>query len=117
MSNTADKISELMKQLAELGPLLPGSISEQWNTCGKSECRCKDKKNPQKHGPYYQLSYNIAGKSSSMFIKPDDLAEARKRQADYREFRRLNNELVLAYVAHARAEGLKNDKELKSKTK
>jgi len=108
MSDTADRISGLMMQLAELGPLLPGSISEQWNTCGKSTCRCKAKDNPQKHGPYYQLSYSIGGKSSSMFIKPGDLAEARRRQDNYREFKRLNNELVLAHVAHTRAEGLNN---------
>lgn len=108
MSDTADRVMELMEQLAELGSLLPGSISEQWNTCGKSGCRCKAKDNPQKHGPYYQLSYSIGGKSSSMFIKPQDLAEARRQQDNYREFKQLNKELVLAYVAHTRAEGLSN---------
>lgn len=116
MSDTADRISGLMKQLAELGPLLPGSISEQWNTCGKSGCRCKAKDNPQKHGPYYQLSYSIGGKSSSMFIKPQDLAEARRQQDNYREFKRLNKELVLACVAHTRAEGLSNDSKKISST-
>lgn len=109
MSDTADRISELLKQLAKLGPMLPGTVSEQWNKCGKKSCRCKDKENPQKHGPYYQLSYSIGGKSSTMFIKPQDLEDARKRQENYREFKRLNTELVLAYVAHTRAEGFSDD--------
>lgn len=109
MSDTADRISGLLREIAELGPMLPGTISEQWNKCGKKNCRCKDKKNPQKHGPYYQLSYSIGGKSSSMFLKLQDLDEARRQQEVYREFKRLNNELVLAYVAHTRAEGFSND--------
>ena len=106
MSKASDRVEELQRQLRELGPVLPGSISEQWNVCGKAGCRCKAKKNPKKHGPYYQLSYTIAGKSSTMFIKPRDLEEARRRLENYREYRRLCNELVLAWVAQARTEGL-----------
>ncbi|OVE82672.1 hypothetical protein BVY04_00295 [bacterium M21] len=111
MSKVGIRIDELQKQLSELGPLLPGSISEQWNVCGKSGCRCKAKKNPKKHGPYYQLSYSIAGKSSTMFIKPADLDEARRRQENYREYRKLCNELVLAWVDHARADGLNTNEQ------
>lgn len=111
MSEAGNRIDELQRQLSELGPLLPGSISEQWNVCGKAGCRCKAKKNPKKHGPYYQLSYTIAGKSSTMFIKPVDLDEARRRLENYREYRRLCNELILAWVDHARAEGLKDNED------
>ncbi len=108
MSKAGNRIDELQTQISELGPLLPGSISEQWNVCGKPGCRCKAKKNPKKHGPYYQLSYTIAGKSSTMFIKSPDLDEARRRQGNYREYRRLCNELVLAWIDQARAKGLKD---------
>lgn len=106
MSKASGKVDELQRRICELGPMLPGSISEQWNVCGKVGCRCKAKENPKKHGPYYQLSYTIAGKSSTMFIKPRDLEEARRRIENYREYRRLCNELVLAWVAQARTEGL-----------
>lgn len=109
MSEAGDKIDELQRQLSDLGPLLPGSISEQWNVCGKAGCRCKAKDNPKKHGPYYQLSYTISGKSSTMFIKPCDLGEARRRIENYREYRKLCGELVLAWVDQARTEGLKVD--------
>jgi len=59
----AHKIAQLKQELAELGPMHPGSLSEQYNVCGKPGCRCKDPKNPQKHGPYYQLSFTWRGKS------------------------------------------------------
>ena len=107
--NTSNKIESLINKLALLGPLLPGTISEQWNVCGKANCKCKDKKNPQKHGPYYQLSYNIAGKNSTMFIKSVDLKEAQKRQENYKKFRQFNNDLILAHIAHARKEGFNNE--------
>ncbi len=63
------KIEQLKQKLLNLGPVLPGSISEQWNVCGTPGCKCKDPKTPQKHGPYYQLSFSVGGRSSSMFIK------------------------------------------------
>ena len=48
-------IEQLKQRLLNLGPVLPGSISEQWNVCGTPGCKCKDPANPEKHGPYYQL--------------------------------------------------------------
>ena len=51
------RIEKIKAELEGLGGMHPGSISEQYNVCGTPGCRCKDKKNPQKHGPYYQLSF------------------------------------------------------------
>ena len=64
-------VEQLTTKIAGLGPMLPGSISEQWNVCGTPRCRCKDPKKPMKHGPYYQLSFTIGGKSSTMFVKKE----------------------------------------------
>jgi hypothetical protein len=94
-------------KLADLGPMLPGSISEQWNVCGTPGCRCKDAKNPVKHGPYYQLSFTVGGKSSTMFIKKEDLPEARRRIKRYQQFKALCSDLVHAYVALARRTGFR----------
>src|SRR5947208_14052918 len=43
------KIEHLKQQLAELGPIHPGSLSEQYNVCGKPDGRCKDPQHPQRH--------------------------------------------------------------------
>lgn len=102
----ADRIQNLKNQIAGLGPVLPGSISQQWNVCGKAGCRCKDPKKPRKHGPYYQLSFTIGGKSSSLFLRKEEVLLARQVVARNRTFRRLCAELTAAYVAAARRQGL-----------
>ena len=103
------KMEQLMVKLAQLGPLLPGSISEQWNVCGTVGCKCKDPINPQKHGPYHQLSFTVGGKSSTMFIKKKDLKNARQFIANYKQFKTLNTKLVQAHVALIRKIGLNGE--------
>jgi len=88
------RIERIKAQLAALGPMHPGSISEQYNVCGTPGCRCKDAKKPQKHGPYYQLSYTWRGRSSSCFIRPGRLAGMREKVANYKRFRELTNRWV-----------------------
>ena len=99
-------VREVKQALDALGPVLPGSISKQWNVCGKPGCRCKDPDRPRRHGPYYQLSFTVAGRSSTMFLKPEELAAARQCLHRYRRFKELTAQLVMAYVAQARRHGL-----------
>jgi hypothetical protein len=35
----------------------PGSLTRQYNVCGKAGCRCKDRAHPRRHGAYYKVSY------------------------------------------------------------
>jgi len=88
------RIERVKAQLSALGPMHPGSISEQYNICGTPGCRCKDPKRPQKHGPYYQLSYTWRRKSSSCFVRPEQLAPMQKKVANYKRFRELMNTWV-----------------------
>ena len=103
------KIEQLKQKILNLGPVLPGSISEQWNICGTPGCKCKDPKKPQKHGPYYQLSFSVGGRSSSMFIKKQDISEARKRVRNYQEFKKLTTELIQSHVDLIRSNGFRRD--------
>ena len=100
-------ISRIKTQILELGPVLPGSLTKQWNVCGSPGCRCKDPKHPRRHGPYYQLSYTLLGKSSTVFIKPSDVAEVRQRIKRYGQFKLLCGDLVAAYVEILRQQGIK----------
>ena len=72
----------------------PGALSEQYNVCGKPNCKCKDPRRPQKHGPYYQLSYTHQGKSTTEFVKRDMLDKVRQQLANYATFRKLTDEWV-----------------------
>ena len=109
--NPQTKIDQLKQKLLNLGPVLPGSISEQWNICGTLGCKCKDSKNPKKHGPYYQLSFSVSGRSSSMFIKKQDISEARKQVRNYQAFKKLTMELVQAHVDLIRSNGFRRDQD------
>jgi hypothetical protein len=105
------RIERLLGKLHDLGPMLPGSISEQWNVCGTLGCACKAAKNPVKHGPYYQLSFSVKGRSSTMFIKPENVVEARRRIKRYKQFKELSFELVQANVDLARVNGLQRSRD------
>ena len=105
MTEEERRILRLKDKILALGPMLPGSIRQQFNVCGKPGCKCKDPVHPDKHGPYYQLSFSVAGKSSSFFIKKEDLAEARRRVKRFKQFRQLTQELTQAYVDLARKTG------------
>lgn len=106
MTQQERRIQQLTGKLVKLGPMLPGSLSEQWNVCGTPGCQCKDAEHPAKHGPYYQLSFTAGGRSSTMFIKKHDLPEARRRLARYQQFKTLCTELVQAHIAWTRHTGL-----------
>ena len=105
MTKAERKVEQLKKKLVQLGPMLPGSISEQWNVCGTPGCQCKDPDKPVRHGPYYQLSFTVGGKSSTMFIKKEDLPEARRRVKRYQQFKELCRDVLHAYVALTRNPG------------
>jgi len=88
------QIEAIKKQLAEMGPMHPGSLSEQFNVCGNPTCRCKDPKDPQRHGPYYQLSYTWRGKSSTRFVRQEGVAKMREKVANYKRMQELVKEWV-----------------------
>jgi hypothetical protein len=106
MTSKRRKVESIKKQLRELGAFLPGSLSKQYNVCGNPTCRCKDPKHPRRHGPYWQLSFTVNGRSSTRFIKPDELDEARLRLRRFKRFKALNARLTEAYVKLSRAENL-----------
>lgn len=105
MRKEEQRIETIKAAINNLGPILPGSISRQFNVCGTSGCKCKAPKNPRKHGPYYQLSFSIKGKSSSFFIKKKMLAEAKRRVKRYQVFKQLSTELTQASVDWVRKHG------------
>ena len=76
------QIERVKEQLAALGDLRPGSLSTQYNVCGTPRCRCKATP-PEKHGPYYQVSFTRKGKSSSKFVRKEDLADVRRELKNY----------------------------------
>ncbi len=86
------KIDKIKTKLMAVGDMHAGSLSMQYNVCGKKGCRCKDPDAPQKHGPYYQLSYVHQGKSTSRFIRKEYVVEIKKQTANYQKFKTLTQD-------------------------
>jgi hypothetical protein len=83
------KIARIKKDLLNLGPLHPGSLSRQYNVCGKPGCRCKDPVAPRRHGPYYKVSYVYRGRFTSRFVTREKVKEVRAELANYKRLRKL----------------------------
>ena len=105
--------------MVQAKPALPGSLAEHYNVCGKAQCRCKDKINPRKHGPYYRLSYSLKSKNSSISVKREDAPMIKEMTENYRQSRSNSLELGLEMIELYRQDGLqgmleKYEKELNS---
>jgi len=98
------RIAAIQQGLAELGPIHPGSISEQYNVCGNPDCRCKDPRRPRRHGPYYQLSYTCQGRHSTRFVRAEQLARLRQKLENYRRLRQLLAEWISLAVQEEQLE-------------
>ena len=82
------EIERIKKELAELGDLRPGSLSQQYNVCGKQTCRCKASP-PEKHGPYFQVSYTRKGRSGTKFVRREQVASVKRQLKNYARLRLL----------------------------
>lgn len=87
------EIERIKKELVGLGHLRPGSLSEQYNVCGKQGCRCKAPE-PQKHGPYFQISYTRKGRSSTKFVSREQVPMARRHLKNYERMRNLIDQWI-----------------------
>lgn len=87
------RIEAIKAGIAGLGDLRPGSISEQYNTCGGPGCRCKADPS-QRHGPYHQLNFSRGGRSRSENVAPDDVAGVQAQIDNYHRLRQLIDEWI-----------------------
>ncbi|MCK4982749.1 MAG: hypothetical protein KAS17_07475, partial [Victivallaceae bacterium] len=92
--------------MVQAKPVLPGSLAEHYNVCGKAQCCCKDKINPRKHGPYYRLSYSLKNKNSSISVKKEDAPIIKEMTENYRQSRSNSLELGLEMIELYHQDGL-----------
>ena len=88
-----ERIQSIKHEIAALGDLRPGALSLQYNVCGSPSCRCKADP-PLKHGPYPQVSFTWHGKSTTQFVRNDDVEEVRHQLENYRRLRDLVDEWI-----------------------
>jgi hypothetical protein len=83
------EIRNIQRELQTLGPMHPGSISKQYQVCGRAGCRCQDTQNPQRHGPYHKLAYVYRGQPVCRFVRAGTEHLIEDRLAVYKRFRAL----------------------------
>src|ERR1022692_113556 len=81
--------ADLVKQIAGLGDLRSGSISDTSGRCGKPNCRCHKPGNPV-HGPNPRLTYKDQGKTvTEPLPTPAAHKKAEREIAEFRRFEQL----------------------------
>ena len=95
-----------LKELANLGPVLQGSLARIAVTCGNPSCRCA---RGQKHTSHI-LVKKVRGRSRSLYVPVDMVEEAKKWAAENRRAKRLlkqvsdlSEQILQAYVSTKRA--------------
>jgi hypothetical protein len=58
--------------IAEIGFVLPGTLTERPMRCGHPSCRCHADP-PALHGPYHQWTRKVNGKTITRFLSDDQL--------------------------------------------
>jgi len=92
--NLQKRIDRIKREIAELGPLRPGTLYRRYSVCGKPGCRCTRKKKPAKHGPYHYLSYTFKAKSYTQFIPAKQLRAVRREVNNHQRLVKLVKMLV-----------------------
>ena len=76
----------LAVQLADIGLIASGSITSRHTRCGTLTCRCHADP-PQLHGPYWQWTAKIDGKTVTRRLTPDQARLYKKWIANDRQLR------------------------------
>src|ERR671923_1538092 len=87
------RIEKIKNEIAGLGDLRPGALSQQYNACGNPRCRCKEDPS-RRHGPFYQLSYTWRGQSTTRHVRRDDVPQVKQQLRNYRKLRKLVDQWV-----------------------
>ena len=85
-------IERIMAEFADLGAVLPGSLSARRLTCTHAGCHCHNDP-PQLHGPYWYWTRKVAGKTVSKVLSSEQAEEYRRLIDNDRRLRSLVREL------------------------
>ena len=93
----------ILRELASIGDLRPGSLFERYRKCGKPGCHCAREGDPG-HGPNWVLTARVNGRAVTRAIPRGAVAETRAQIGEYKRLRALTAELVQVSegLCHAR---------------
>jgi hypothetical protein len=98
-----DRAAGIAAELASLGLALPGTLIERHVRCGRATCRCHASP-PVLHGPYWQWTRKLAGKTITRLVSDEQLDDYRQWLDNHRKLRALVTELETLTLAIADAD-------------
>lgn len=87
-----ERYRALKRQIQGLGWARPGSVIRHYMPCGNPACRCMAQP-PKLHGPYYDWSHKIRGRSVSLRLSPDQARLALEWAANHKTLKKLLRQL------------------------
>jgi hypothetical protein len=94
LSVLENRRTELLRALAKLNDMRPGSIVGAVWRCGKPTCHCAQPEDPG-HGPNLRLTYKWHGKTVTQALPtPSAVRKAQQEIAEFRNYQELSRELV-----------------------
>ena len=83
-----DVYETLKKLVAGIGFIRRGSVVRRFMPCSKPGCRCQGTP-PRLHGPYYQWTRKVRGKTVTVRLSPEEAALMQKWIANGRQLDKL----------------------------
>lgn len=80
------------QELSELGFVMRGSILERFSRCGSAGCGCHDEP-PRLHGPYWQWTAKLKGKTVTRNLSDDQVKRYRQWMDNAQRVDRIVQEL------------------------
>jgi hypothetical protein len=96
------RAARIAAELAAVGLALPGTLIERNVRCGKPRCACHADP-PALHGPYWQWTRKVAGKTITRLVPDEQVADYRQWIDNHRRLRELVAELEALTLAIADA--------------
>jgi hypothetical protein len=88
----ARALERIRKDLASLGPCLPGSLVVRTGRCGKAACSCHGSP-PRLHGPFRSWTRKVGGKTVTRLLSEEQLADYQALFDNHRKLKELVRQL------------------------
>ena len=93
LSGLERRRSELFGLLSQVGDFRRGALNVVWRKCGKANCACAQP-GQRGHGPQYNLTRRVSGKTVNVHLKPGpELEKAEREVAEHQRFAALVEEV------------------------
>lgn len=86
--------AELLALIGQVGDFRRGALNAVWRKCGKPNCACAQPGH-RGHGPQWNLTRRIGGKTVNVHLKPGpELEKAQREVAEHQRFAGLVEEVT-----------------------